>query len=113
MDDYLAAAPKDKRAALVKLRRTIKAAAPKAAEGMSYGIVGFKLQRKPVVYFGYWKAHYALYGMGSRVIDAHAAELKDYVLSKGTIQFPADRPLPYRLVTRLVKARVAEIETVG
>jgi uncharacterized protein YdhG (YjbR/CyaY superfamily) len=113
VDDYLAAAPTDKRAALVKLRRTIKAAAPKAAEGMSYGIVGFKLQRKPVVYFGYWKAHYALYGMGSRVIDAHAAELKDYVLSKGTIQFPADRPLPYRLVTRLVKARVAEIETVG
>ena len=113
MDDYLAAAPTDKRAALVKLRRTIKAAAPKAAEGMSYGIVGFKLQRKPVVYFGYWKDHYALYGMGSRVIDAHAAELKDYVLSKGTIQFPADRPLPYRLVTRLVKARVAEIETVG
>jgi uncharacterized protein YdhG (YjbR/CyaY superfamily) len=80
---------------------------------MSYSMVGFKLQRKPVVYFGYWKAHYALYGMGSRVTDAHAAELKDYILSKGTIQFPADRPLPYRLVTRLVKARVAEIEKVG
>jgi uncharacterized protein YdhG (YjbR/CyaY superfamily) len=80
---------------------------------MSYGIIGFKLQRKPVAYFGYWKAHYALYGMGRRVIEAHAAELTDYVLSKGTIQFPADQPLPYRLVTRLVRARVAEIEKAG
>ena len=113
VDDYLAAAPKDKHAALSKLRKTIKAAAPKATEAMSYGIVGFKLRRKPVVYFGYWKTHYALYGMGSRVIDAQATELKDYVMSKGTIQFPADKPLPYRLVTKMVKARVAEIEKAG
>ena len=113
VDDYLAAAPKDKRAALTKLRKTIKAAAPKASEAISYGIVAFKLRRKPVVYFGYWKAHYALYGMGSRVIDAHAAELKAYVMSKGTVQFPADKPVPYRLVTKLVEARVAEIEKAG
>jgi len=113
VDDYLVAAPKDKRAALTKLRETIKAAAPKASEGLSYGIVGFKLQGKPVVYFGYWKAHYALYGMGSHVTDTHAAELKGAVVSKGTIHFPADRPLPYRLVTKMVKARVAEIERPG
>jgi len=113
VDDYLAAAPKDKQATLAKLRRTIKAAAPKAIEGMNYGMVGFKLNRKPVVYFGYWKAHYALYGMGSRVTKAHAAELKAYLQTKGTIQLPADKPLPYALVTKLVKARVAEIETAG
>ena len=113
VDDYLAAAPKDKQATLAKLRRTIKAAAPKAIEGMNYGMVGFKLNRKPVVYFGYWKAHYALYGMGSRVTKAHAAELKPYLQTKGTIQLPADKPLPFELVTKLVKARVAEIETAG
>jgi uncharacterized protein YdhG (YjbR/CyaY superfamily) len=113
VDDYIAAAPKEKRATLTKLRGTIKASAPKAAESLSYGIVGFKLNRKPVVYFGYWKAHYALYGMGSGVTDAHAAELKDYVMDKGTIQLPANKPLPYRLVTKLVKARVAEIERAG
>jgi uncharacterized protein YdhG (YjbR/CyaY superfamily) len=113
VDAYLAAAPKDKRATLLKLRKTIKAAAPKASEAISYGIVGFMLRRKPVVYFGYWKAHYALYGMGIRVTDAHAAELKDYVVSKGTIQFPADEPLPFGLVTKMVKARVAEIEKAG
>lgn len=110
VDDYLAAAPKDKQATLTKLRRTITAAAPKASESVSYGIVGYKLDRKPVIYFGYWKAHYSLYGMGNRVAKAHAAELKDYLMSEGTIQLPADQPLPYRLVTKMVRARVAEIE---
>jgi len=110
VDDYLANAPKDKQATLTKLRQTIKAAAPKASESLSYGIVGYKFERKPVIYFGYWKAHYSLYGMGNRVTKAHAVELKDYPVSKGTIQFPADKPLPYRLVTKMVKARVAEIE---
>lgn len=113
VDDYIAAAPKDKRAALARLRKTIKAAAPSATESISYGIVGFKLHRKPVVYFGYWKAHYALYGMGSRVTEAHKLELEGQVMNKGTIQFPADKPLPYRLVTSLVKARVAEIDKAG
>jgi uncharacterized protein YdhG (YjbR/CyaY superfamily) len=110
VDDYLAAAPKDRRAALIKLRRTIKAAAPKATEGISYGMAGFKHNGKYLVYFAYWTDHTALYGTGSQFIDAHAAELKPYVQSKGTIQFPADKPIPYALVTKIVRARIAEIE---
>ena len=113
VDDYVAGAPRDKQATLKKLRQTIKGAAPRATESVSYGIVGYKLKRKPVAYFGYWKAHYSLYGLGSRVTKAHAADLKGYLLSKGTIQLPASKPLPYALVTKLVKARVAEIETAG
>lgn len=109
--EYLAAAPKDQRAALMKLRKTIKAAAPKATEGISYGMAGFKHDGKYLVYFAYWKEHVALYGIGSRVIDVYAAELKPYVQSKGTIQLPADKPLPYALVTKMVKARIAEIES--
>src|SRR5437870_1964154 len=107
--EYIAAAPKDKRAALTKLRKTIKAAAPKATETLSYGIVGYKQDRKRLVYFGYWKAHYALYGTSGAFIEAHSAELKPYIMSKGTIRFPADKPLPDRLVTKIVKARLAEI----
>jgi len=107
--EYLAAAPKDKRAALTKLRKTIKAAAPKATESLSYGIVGYKQDGARLVYFGYWKAHYALYAAGS-FTDTHAAELKAYDVRKGTIRFPADRPIPDRLVRRIVKARLAEIE---
>jgi uncharacterized protein YdhG (YjbR/CyaY superfamily) len=113
VDDYLAAAPNDKRAALMKLRKTIKAAAPKATESISYGIVGFKHNGKPLVYFGYAKSHCALYGSTSRFVDAHAAELKAYDLSKGTIRFPADKPLPDRFVTKMVRARVTEIEKAG
>jgi uncharacterized protein YdhG (YjbR/CyaY superfamily) len=113
VDDYLAAAPKDKRAALINLRKTIKAAAPKAIESFSYGIVGFKHKGKPLAYFGYWKDHCSLYGMGNGVYDAHAAELRAYDLTKGTIRFTADKPLPDRLVTKLVKARIAEIEKAG
>ena len=107
---YIAAAPKEQRAALEKLRKTIKAAAPDATEGISYDIVGFKQNGRNVAYFGSWKTHIALYGFGGSVIAAHKAELKPYVQSKGTIQFPADEPIPYRLVTKLVKARIAELK---
>jgi uncharacterized protein YdhG (YjbR/CyaY superfamily)/D-alanine-D-alanine ligase-like ATP-grasp enzyme len=110
VDEYIAAAPSDKRAALKKLRATIKAAAPKATESISYGIVGYKQNGSRVAYFGYWTTHIALYGTSSRFIDAHAAELKPYVQSKGTIQFPDDKPLPYGLVTKIVKARMAEVD---
>jgi uncharacterized protein YdhG (YjbR/CyaY superfamily) len=113
VDDYIAAAPKDKRAALTKLRTTIKAAAPKATEIISYGMVGYKQGAKRVAYFAHWKAHIALYGTSSTFIKAHAAELKPYVQIKGTLQFPADKPLPYALVSRIVKARIAEIEKAG
>jgi uncharacterized protein YdhG (YjbR/CyaY superfamily) len=108
--DYIASAPSDQRAALTKLRKTIKAAAPKANEIISYGMVGYKQDAKRVAYFAYWKSHIALYGTSHDFIKAHAAELKPYVQSKGTIQFPADKPLPYGLVTKIVKARIAEIE---
>jgi uncharacterized protein YdhG (YjbR/CyaY superfamily) len=111
--EYLAAAPNDKRAALAKLRSAIKAAAPKATESISYGIVAYKQNGERVAYFGYWKDHIALYGTSGHFIKTHAAELKAYVQSKGTIQFPSDKPLPVGLVTKIVKARVAEVEEAG
>ena len=107
---YITAAPKDRRAALTRLRKTIKVAAPKATEAISYGMAGYKHNGKYLIYFAYWKTHVALYGMGSHVLKAFAAELTPYVQSKGTIQLPADEPLPYGLVTKMVKTRIAEIE---
>ena len=80
---------------------------------VSYDMAGFKQEGKPVAYFAYWKSHTALYGTSRKFIDANAAELKPYVQTKGTLQFPADKPLPYGLVTRIVKARIAEIEEGG
>jgi uncharacterized protein YdhG (YjbR/CyaY superfamily) len=110
VDEYIAAAPISRRAALTKLRQTIKAAAPKATENVGYGMAGFKQDGQRVAYFAYWKTHVALYGTSREFIKAHASELEPYVQSKGTLQFPADKPLPYGLVTRIVKARIAEIE---
>lgn len=108
VDGYIAGAPKDKRPALMKLRKAIRAAAPKATEGISYGLVGYKHGGKRLVYFGYMKGHCGLYGDNARFLGA--AERKRYVTSKGTIRFAADRPLPDPLVKKIVKARIAEIE---
>ena len=105
-DRYLAALADDKRAALEKLRRQIKAAAPKAEECMSYGIPGFRLNGKWLVSYGAAKKHCAFYP-GS-IVQRFKKELKNYDTSKGTIRFPADEPLPGTLVRKIVKARIAE-----
>lgn len=110
VEAYIAAAPKEHRAALTKLRKTIRAAAPKATESVSYGMAGYKQDGQHVMIFGYWKEHFALYGG----FDKFGAELKPYDQSgKGTVRFPADKPLPYGLVTKIVKARLAEIDEAG
>lgn len=110
VDDYLAAAPKDKRVVLGKIRKTIKATAPSATEGMAYGLAGYKYRGRPLIYFGYWSTHCSLYGVGNAVIDAHAKELSSYDRTKGTIKFSAAAPPPEPLVRKLVKWRMAAIE---
>lgn len=107
VDTYFAKAPAERRAALQKLRRTVKSAAPKATETIRYGMAGYMYEGKPLLHFAYWRDHYALYGS----FDAHAAALAAYDQSgRGTYRFPADKPLPYGLVTKIVKSRVAEID---
>ena len=108
IDDYLTALGKDERAALEKLRKAIRAAAPKAEECISYRLPAFRLNGKPLVAFGAAKNHCAFYPMSSSTIRAHQSKLKDYSTSKGTIRFPASHPLPTTLVRKLVKARIAE-----
>ena len=106
-DDYLAALSADKRDALEKLRKNIKAAAPKAEECISYGIPGFRLNGKLLVSYGAAAKHCAFYP-GSIAQD-FTKELKEYDTSgKGTIRFPADKPLPSVLVRKIVKARAAQ-----
>jgi len=107
IDEYLAALSEDKRAALAKLRKTIRAAAPKAEEGISYGIAAFR-QNGMLVGFGATANHCAFYLMRATTVDAYKDELEGYDTSKGTIRFPADKPLPAALVQKLVKARIAE-----
>ena len=110
IDEYLAAVSAAQRAALEKLRKAIRAAAPKAEECISYQLAAFRLNGKPLVAFGATANHCAFYPMSSAMVDAHKDELKAYDTSKGTIRFPADKPLPAALVKKLVKARIAENE---
>jgi len=107
IDEYLAALSDDKRAALEQLRMTIRAAAPKAEECISYQIPSFR-QDGMLVGFGAAANHCAFYLMSSSTVEAHEDELKDYDTSKSTIRFQADKPLPVALVRKLVKARIAQ-----
>ena len=107
IDQYLSGVQADQRAALEKLRRTIRAAAAGAEECISYQIPSFRLDGKFLVSFATWADHCAFYP-GAAPIRACRRELRGYDASKGTIRFPADAPLPAALVRKLVKARIAE-----
>jgi len=107
IDQYLAGLSDDKRAALQRLRKTIKAAAPKAEECISYQLPAFR-QNGMLVGFGATANHCAFYLMSATTVEAYKEELEGYDTSKGTIRFQADDPLPAALVRKLVKARIAE-----
>jgi len=108
IDEYLAALSDEKRTALESLRKTIRTAAPKAEECISYHLPAFRLGGRMLVAFGATANHCAFYLMSSSTVKAHKDELENYDTSKGTIRFQADKPLPATLVRKLVKARVAE-----
>jgi uncharacterized protein YdhG (YjbR/CyaY superfamily) len=107
IDEYLAPLSSDKKAALEKLRKDIKSAAPGAEECISYQIPSFRFGGRMLVSFAAWANHCAFYP-GPHPIEAHQNELKDYETSKGTIRFPIDSPLPSTLVRKLVKTRIAQ-----
>ena len=105
IDDYIASHPPAAQAILKKIRATIKKAAPKAEEVISYRMPAFKLDGI-LVYIGAFKKHVGLYP------PVHDPKLKKevarYAGPKGNLQFPLDEPIPYSLITKIVKAKVRE-----
>ncbi|MBX3172299.1 MAG: DUF1801 domain-containing protein [Candidatus Eremiobacteraeota bacterium] len=101
-DDYFQDFPPEVQARLESMRTTIQAAAPEASEAISYAIPTYKLRGKNLVHFAGYAKHIGFYP-GSKALELFAAELGDYKTSKGTVQFPHDRPLPLELVTRMVE----------
>ena len=109
VDEYLADVPEPARGTLKKVRAVIRSAVPaEATECISYGMPAFK-DKGVLVWFAAFSDHCSLFPTAS-VIDAFKKELKGFSTSKGTIQFPTDKPLPVALVKKLVKARVAQIK---
>ncbi len=106
IDAYISQYPATVQELLQQIRTTIKKAAPKADEAISYGMPTFKLHGN-LVHFAANKAHLGFYPAPSAIV-AFENELKDYVTSKGAIQFPFDKKLPLALVTKIVKYRVKE-----
>lgn len=107
VDEYLSTISEDKRAALEKLRKTIRSAAPKAEECIAYGIPGYRLNGY-LVGFGASKNHCSFYPGG--IAHDYADELKGFETSKGTIRFQPKKPIPATLVRKLVKARITQNE---
>lgn len=107
IDEYIETFPENIQAVLHQVRKTIKAAAPKAGEKISYGIPTFTMNGKYLIYFAGWKSHISIYPIPVGD-DAFNQEVAPYVSGKGTLKFPLDKPIPLKLITKIVKLKVAE-----
>jgi uncharacterized protein YdhG (YjbR/CyaY superfamily) len=106
VDGYISSFPRNIQKRLESLRRTIRASAPGAEERISYRMPAFYLGGN-LVYFAAFRNHIGFFPTSSGV-EAFQAELAGFAVSKGTVRFPHDKPLPLRLVARIVRFRVAE-----
>jgi uncharacterized protein YdhG (YjbR/CyaY superfamily) len=109
VEAYLAKVPAEQRAALEKLRKAIKSAAPKAEELISYGMPAYKY-RGVLAYFAAFKNHCSFFPAGKLILKMFERELEEFDVSGGTIRFTADKPLPATLVRKIVKARIKQNE---
>ena len=108
VEDYLAALPEGQRAALEKLRKAIRAAAPKATEKISYAMPAFEQDGRFLVSYAAFKDHCSLYPASAAVMEALGDELGPYFSGKGTLRFRADEPIPAALVRKIVRVRLQE-----
>jgi uncharacterized protein YdhG (YjbR/CyaY superfamily) len=107
IEEYIKTFPKDVQSILEKIRETIREAAPGAVETISYQMPAFKLNGRNLVYFAAWKNHIGFYPAPSGM-EAFDKELSRYQRAKGSVQFPLEKPIPFDLISRIVKYRVKE-----
>lgn len=108
IDEYIADFPKETQVILNKIRTTIKKFVPESEETISYAMPAFKMNKKALVYFAGYKNHIGFYATPTGHKE-FKEELSNYKQGKGSVQFPLDKPMPYELIKRIVKFRVAEI----
>lgn len=107
--EYIATLPADAQKLVLKMRKTIKEAAPGAEESMGYGVPSFKLNGKQLVYYAAFRDHLGFYPGSSRAIRAFSKELIGYETAKGTVRFPFGKPVPWNLIKKIVAFRINEI----
>ncbi len=105
VQDYINQFSGEQKARLEKIRQIVQSEAPEAEEGIMYGLVGYKLNGKPLVYFGGFAKHTGLYATPNGH-EKFAEEFSKYKQGKGSVQFPLDQPLPEDLIIQVVKYRV-------
>ncbi len=109
VDEYLATLPEDRRAAMEELRAAITAAAPEATESIAYNMPALRSHGGQfLVSYDAYKNHYSLFPASDAVVEGLGEELTPYLAGKGTIRFPASRPIPIALVRKIIEIRVAE-----
>lgn len=109
IDRYLAGVEEPKRSTLEGLRRTILDVAPDAEEGISYGLPAFRLHGKVIAGFAAFKDHLSYLPHSGSVFPELRSEIESYVVTKGSLHFPIDVPLPQSLVEQLMSVRISQV----
>jgi uncharacterized protein YdhG (YjbR/CyaY superfamily) len=110
IDAYLSDVPPEKKAALQKVRALVKKTVPKATETMAWGMPMFKYNGKYVLGFCAFKEHCSIFPMSGRILTRYKPKLDAFAMSKGTIRFTPDKPIPASIVKAIVKDRMKEID---
>lgn len=109
-DEYLESLSPGQKTTLERVRKAIQATAPDAVESISYGMPAFKYKKKPLIYFGAFKDHLSIFPTAEPAA-ALRDKLKDFKMSKGTVQFTVEKPLSDGLIRELVQFRMAIIDS--
>jgi uncharacterized protein YdhG (YjbR/CyaY superfamily) len=109
MDDYLDGLPPAQKAALARVRAIVEGVAPEAEEGVSYGMPAFLYAGRPLLGFRAAKRHLSVLPFSAAAVDAVKDRLEGFDVSKGTIRFSPDSPLPEDVLVDVVQARKQEI----
>lgn len=109
VDAYLAALPAPQQAALGRVRDAVRRLAPDAVEAISYGMPGFKINDRGLLWFAGWKSHCSLYPLTDAFLAERAVELEGFERTKGSLHFTPERPLSDDLLEALVRSRLADL----
>jgi uncharacterized protein YdhG (YjbR/CyaY superfamily) len=109
VEEYIADQPEAVQPKLEQVRAAIRRAVPEAVEGIGYGMPGYKLHGKPMLYFASFKEHYSLFAASGTFFAALEDKLRGYEVRKGTVHFPLAQPVPAKLISRVAKLRAAGI----